>query len=340
MDLSTFGLSGGRRKTLVLLGAGASRGASFVSDLTQPLPPLDLDFFQQLARMDASAEGASLLQFVRSEYGHEVGLSMERFFSEADYTHRFHKDLNVDRGPLIRRYQQALDDFHSVLPRLLNLTTTSDCEHHKLLARLLNAEDCVLSFNYDLIMDRALRESANVRWDPDKNGYGFPLVSGGPTWCRHGRGHPVGTSITYLKMHGSLHWRRQTSTSVSLVANPTTVTTLKDSIIPPTWFKDLELFPFADVWKQARKKVRAARIMVVIGYSVPATDLFSRSLFKVEAGSKERRERLDLLVLVNPDPVARRAFLELIKGGVESKTRILEYDTLEQLANVLRRNSE
>jgi hypothetical protein len=50
MNLKDFGLSGGKRKTLVVLGAGASRGASFVNDETQVLPPLDLDFFQQVSR--------------------------------------------------------------------------------------------------------------------------------------------------------------------------------------------------------------------------------------------------------------------------------------------------
>ena len=58
----------------------------------------------------------------------------------------------------------------------------------------------------------------------------------------------------------------------------------------------------------------------------------------VEAGSKERREQLHLLVLVNPDERARRQFLDLTGGGVESSTRILEYCTLEELATVLARH--
>ena len=103
MQLSNFGIPGGALKTLILLGAGASRGASFATDESKPLPPLDLDFFQQLARLDSTDESRRLLEFVRSEYQHEVGLSMEQFFSEADYTNRFHQDLNVDRGRLVKR---------------------------------------------------------------------------------------------------------------------------------------------------------------------------------------------------------------------------------------------
>ena len=97
MNLSTFNGATTSRATVVLLGAGASRGASFV-DARFNLPPLDGDFFGQLSRLPASESARDLLQFVRDEYGNEVGVSMEKFFSEADYTTRFHDALRVDRG--------------------------------------------------------------------------------------------------------------------------------------------------------------------------------------------------------------------------------------------------
>lgn len=287
--------------------------------------------------MRDSEPGRRLLQFVRGEYQHELGLSMERFFSEADYTDRFHRELSVDRGRAVGRYQRALQSFHEVLPALLNATTNEACEYHERLAGLLHAQDCVISFNYDCVMDRALRDRANKRWDPDRGGYGFAVVSGAATWRRHSRGHPVNTSIRLLKMHGSLNWRRETSTSISLVSDPLAVTDLSKSIIPPTWFKNLTEFPYADVWKAARREVRSSRIIVVVGYSAPLTDLFSRSLLKVEAGSKDRRERLELLVLVNPDPPARRMFIELMRGGIEDTTRIVELERLCDLDALLRR---
>jgi len=339
MNLSDFGVSGGRRKTLVILGAGASRGARFVTDLTKPLPPLDLDFFQQLARMAECTESRRLLEFIRSEYQHEVGLSMEQFFSEADYTDRFHHDLNVDRGPLVGRYGRALDDFLSVLPRMLEQTTCGACSHHEAIASRLHVQDCIISFNYDCVMDRSLRDHANLRWDPEKLAYGFQVTSGAPSWRKHSQGRPSDSSIRLLKMHGSQNWRRRSADAWELVADTSTVASLKNVIIPPTWFKNLTVFPFDEVWKAARKEVRGSRIIVVIGYSVPQTDLFSRSLLKVEAGSKGKRERLDLLVLVNPDERARRLFIELIREGLEPSTRILEYRYLEDLAVVLNRNS-
>lgn len=342
MNLKAFGLPISKRKTLIILGAGASRGASFVSDESQVLPPLDRDFFQQLSRLRQTKEANRLLRFVRTEYGHEIGLSMEQFFSEADYTNRFHQDLNVDRGPTVKRYQKALNDFMKSLPILLERTTARNCLFHEALASRLHAQDCVISFNYDCLIDRALREEANRKWDPDDGSYGFTISGGGSHWKKHSRGRPVKLPIRLLKMHGSANWLRNVDSEnedpeVELAESTNKVKDLSSSIIPPTWFKDLQLFPFGEIWKAARKEVRTARAIIVIGYSVPETDLFTRSLFKVEAGSKEKREQLDLLVLVNPRQEPRRRFLDLVGGGVEPTTKILEYHTLVDLVNVVKR---
>lgn len=337
MKLQDFGVPGGSRKTLVVLGAGASRGASFVTNQVGVLPPLDCDFFQQLSRMHTCESAARLLEFVRSEYGHESGLSMEVFFSEADYTDRFHEELSVDRGPKVKRYQAALSDFYVSLAQLLNVSTSSPCDYHERLASQLHAEDSIISFNYDCIVDSALRERAGRRWDPDRQGYGFQVTDGATQWSHSSRGRAPQSSIRLLKMHGSANWNIE-SGSVSLLPHPAE-DTLANRIIPPTWFKNLQISPFTEVWKRARLAVRSARIIVVVGYSVPPTDLFSRSLFKVEAGSKEKREKLDLLVLVNPDSASRQTFTNLVKGALEPRTRILEYATLQELDEVLLTNS-
>jgi hypothetical protein len=338
MNLKDFGVPGGKNKTLIILGAGASRGASFVKDITKVLPPLDIDFFQHIARMTPNKTTKDLIEFIREEYGTESGLSMEHFFSEADYTNRFHQELNIDKGPLIKKYEKALNNFYQALPKLLNITTSDACEYHSLLASLLHTRDSVISFNYDCLMDTALKNNANKRWDPGKKGYGFDINSGSHFWRDHSRGRPVQESLKLLKMHGSLNWKKNDDDSISLVEDPKEVKDLSKSIVPPTWFKDLTIAPYNDIWKEARKQVRRSQIMVIIGYSVPATDLFSKSLLKVEAGSKIKREKLKLLILVNPDEAARSRFINLIKDGLELSTTILEYNTFEELHKVLIRN--
>lgn len=339
MDSRDFGLQHARRKTLLVLGAGASRGASFVKKEVGVLPALDVDFFQQISRLRDSEAASRLLEFVRMEYGHEAGLSMEQFFSEADYTDRFHSVLKVGPGPKIKRYQSALRDFYVVVGEVFGPPTNYPCTFHQRLARLLHTTDTVLTFNYDCIVDSALRVAGGKRWDPEREGYGFSPMQGSGDWRIHeGKGRPPKRSISLLKMHGSINWRIEDG-RVSLVgAEPAPDESLEGSVIPPTWFKDLTVSPFDAIWRKARIAVRSARIIVVVGYSVPPTDLFSRSLFKVEAGSKLREEKLDLLVLVNPNQEARRSFVELVRGGLEPRTRILELPRLQDLDDLLADN--
>ena len=335
MDLGPW--HGGRLKTLVILGAGASRGASFAAEKPGPLPPLDLDFFRQLQRLGSSGPVDQLLAFVRYEFGARLNISMEEFFSQAEYTDRFHSELKVDRGQRIRRYKKALDAFYESIPLLFaEAIGGSRCEYHERLARLLFTEDAVMSFNYDCIIDAALRDAVRVRWDPGKEGYGFALASGADHWRGpRGKGHPKG-SITLLKPHGSLNWTIK-GDRVALTAKPYQAASADGRIVPPTWFKRLQQDPYASVWKRARLEMRRCKALFVIGYSVPVTDLFSRALFKAEAGSKLKREKLDFLVLANPDRVARERFVDLVQGAIEPSTRILEFETFRDLVDSLDR---
>lgn len=346
MQLSDFEMEGTQRRTLVVLGAGATRGASYISNNSpSPLPPLDTDFFQQVARMSSGkktkSDAQKLLTFIHREFGNEINLSMEDFLSEVDYTDRFHEEFNIDPGPKVKKYQKALENFHRVLPDLLNQTTSGTCDYHEILAESLGTRDCVISYNYDCLIDRAIKNNTMKRWDPDRSGYGasggygFKPDSGSEHWRNHSTGKKVENTIRLLKLHGSMNWERTESGDIRLVNDLDNVSDLQGSIIPPTWFKSLETYPFKQIWKQARKEVRKARIIVVIGYSVPDTDLFSKSLFKVEAGSKRQREKLDLLCLVNPDPDARERFADVMAGGIEDDTTILQYDTFQELSRLL-----
>jgi len=333
MDLNEW--HGGRLKTLVILGAGASRAASFASENRSPLPPLDLDFFRQLQRLAPSRPVDHLLAFVRSEFGARLNVSMEEFFSQAEYTDRFHTQLKVDRGRRTGRYKKALEAFYESIPLLFDKAVGDGrCEHHQRLARMLFTDDAVISFNYDCIIDAALRDAARIRWDPGKEGYGFKVKAGAEQWRgRRGKGHPS-RSVTLLKPHGSLNWTVK-SNGVTLAAKPYQNVSAEGRIVPPTWFKRLEEHPYASVWKRARLEVRRCKALLVIGYSVPVTDLFSRALFKAEAGSKLKREKLEVLALANPDRAARERFVDLVSGAIEPSTRILEFDGFRELVDSL-----
>lgn len=336
MDLSVWG-GAERRKALIVLGAGASFGAQLGGGSFGARPPLDLGFFSELQKLSPTSEIEGLLEFVRQEFGPGLRLSMEEFFSQVEYTERFHQELKIDPGPRIKKYRRALDRFYAVLPQLFAAAIGDrTCPLHGQIAARLFVDDVVLSFNYDCLIDAALRDHANRRWDPERRGYGFEVEGGGAAWRRHtGKGAPFKSSVTLLKPHGSFNWRRSRRGTVTLEGQPYSIASARDRIIPPTWFKRLADNPFAEVWKRARAEIRACRALVVVGYSVPATDLFSRALFKAEVGAKEHRASLEFLVLVNPDSGARARFADLVSGGIEARTRILEFETLEAMVGSL-----
>lgn len=133
-----------------------------------------------------------------------------------------------------------------------------------------------------------------------------------------------------LKPHGSLNWNIDCNGRVSLEQNPYAIKTAKGRIIPPTWFKYPNEQPYKSVWENIRREIRGCSALVVIGYSMPPTDLFSRGLFKTDL------ESIKFLVAANPDHSDRRRFIDLIKDKIEESAPIVEFDNLKGLASSLK----
>ena len=82
MNLAELGL--GNPRSVVVLGAGASRGAAFASD-GRVAPPLDADFFEQVRRMPEGslmARDRELLQYVGAEFGLGEDPTLETLFTQ------------------------------------------------------------------------------------------------------------------------------------------------------------------------------------------------------------------------------------------------------------------
>lgn len=75
---------------------------------------------------------------------------------------------------------------------------------------------------------------------------------------------------------------------------------LQPLIITPVLYKhkDLENFPFNDLWRQAYEELLNCRKLVTIGYSFSSTDFVTKMLF-LDAFSENS---LDELIIVDPDP--------------------------------------
>lgn len=326
------GLGGKDRKTLVILGAGATRGASFVrSDTTVP-PPLDADFFQilQMSATGRRLEARELLDHVRANYGPALDVGLETVFNNLDAARVFHQEFTVGRGRRLQQPQRLIDQLRVVLPELLGETITADCDHHARLAKRLHVGDAVLSLNYDCVMDRALCQHAGFRFDPDRGGYAQKIASGAALWRRSGRGkRPPSGSVLMLKLHGSLNWS-DSSVPLKLRAPDVVYEPVAEGVIvPPLTNKPVTDEPFRSIWVSARTAVRTMRRLVVVGYSLPDADGLVRTLLTAELGSD-----LEEIILVDPSPQTRSRHTALFSRAAP-EAKVFAFPSFRQFATVL-----
>jgi hypothetical protein len=331
MDLTTFNYE--RRPTACfLLGAGASRGGSFVQSHSLRLPPMDADFFSVLrsSGLNVRPETKRLLEFVESEFG-SLDIRMESFYSQAYLHDQFVADIAKGRGRR-RRYQLALQHFRSLLPAVFaGAIGEQECDYHRRLAFALDSRDSVISFNYDCLIDRALARWSARKWEPS-SGYGFEIKSGLDDWKDHtgSRGRPFKQTIRLLKPHGSFNWRRTTKGNIALRSDEYEDRAADDLVIvPPLWQKSFEVDPYPSIWKQARSVLSSAKALFVIGYSMPETDVYTQATLRIDV------ETLDFLCVVNPDAESRHRVMRTLSGAVTSATHIVELGSLSDLAECI-----
>lgn len=267
---------------------------------------------------------------------------MEAFFTQLESLNEFYSSLKIDRGPRVRSYETHLGRFPEYLAsvfRSLRFVTGGrlDCDYHRKLAQSLRAGDAVVSFNYDCLMDSALKDVAGKSWDAAK-GYGVNVVNGAEDWHDHsGRGRAAKNSIKLFKVHGSLNWKRQGIPDGSIALRSEAYEDGKrapQEIVPPVWNKRIsEDAVLAEIWKNARNSLRIGPVLVVIGYSVPDTDLLSQVLLRV--ATSEGGKSLTHLITVNPDPRAHRKLQDVLRQALTSKSTVIELGSWAEFCKLL-----
>ena|SRR5216684_1420466 len=84
MNIDRIGFDG---KAVVILGAGATRGAEFVSKSRGALPPLDKDFFTQAQRLSTAKPKElieKLIKDVVTTFGNNFALTMEGYLTRLE----------------------------------------------------------------------------------------------------------------------------------------------------------------------------------------------------------------------------------------------------------------
>jgi hypothetical protein len=207
------------------------------------------------------------------------------------------------------------------------------CKHHNRLVRsIVRSRDEIISFNYDCLIDYTLKAHGDYKWN-SHFGYGFHLgsrgsnLTGDENWKPENE-CPREETVKLYKLHGSLHFDIHEDKKVKLKSRPYTkqIGQMKFTIIPPEYHKAYDEGVFKGLWSQAGLAVHRASSIVLIGYSLPPTDLHSTALLRVSV----KNESLRSLVVVNPDKEARQRAQSVLQRGITPKTRILVFDHLAE----------
>jgi hypothetical protein len=194
---------------VILLGAGASK--SYGASPTGQRMPIANDFFPTFFRLEAAANPwvlrDGLIHYLQTQKGITdtdaylaAGVDIEEIHSEiAVRLASVEKEAGgLDRIILSRPYNQLIFLFATTLNEIANGPVS---RNHVDLAKILQPDDVIVTFNWDTLMDRALTETDG--WTVD-SGYGVTPHG----VFRDGWSGPENRpSLNKLiKLHGSVNW--------------------------------------------------------------------------------------------------------------------------------------
>lgn len=177
-------------KKVIILGAGASK--SYEGSKTGVKMPIANDFFETFRKLDIAKNPwvliGELLHYI-SEMNNADILDFLNYNGDIETLHteiqeKLYQELqrkNFKLGPdnitVIKSYNQLIFLFISVINEIQN---GSISESHIALAKQLNDEDSIITFNWDTLMDRALKETSD--WNTDFGYFVSPVAIFRNTW--------------------------------------------------------------------------------------------------------------------------------------------------------------
>lgn len=180
-------------------------------------------------------------------------------------------------------------------------------------------KDTIISFNYDLVLEGAACAYNWKRSEQERNRFfnakyyiSFNTTFGNSNIVNENIHHYFvknspnsyfpsnevfqdnDTAIKFIKLHGSINWK--------------TVNSNKTFIVPPTWNKSDP--QTRKLWDIAYKEIMTAKRIIVLGYSLPETDLYVKSLLAL---ALNENKILQNIFFINPDEnIAKSACLSLL----------------------------
>jgi hypothetical protein len=340
---------------VIVLGAGATRGSDFGSaTYTNCDPPLNADFFTQLQRATDQKYRSLVREVVEDVvelFGSNFKLTLEDYFTQLEFLDEALGIASKSAGSLtsaeLRRKRGRL--LHAV-SAVLELSTDASirkggigCTLHRDLVAGLRPKDTIISFNYDCVVDHALRRHGDGKWSA-MYGYAFPRpkrVVGASHWNPTTPATSSAKTIYLLKLHGSLNWQLPHGPKTPDYDHKRPIKLKKRlhgqrgvphfTIIPPVWNKAAAAHPtFKVLWTDAERAIRRATEIAVVGFSFARTDLPVESLFRVALA--RRTKKLSTLVIANKSGRDRERTREVFAKPLEDKTVVRQYDDFEAFA--------
>ena len=328
------------KKTVFILGAGATRGAFPYVRVNgkKILAPLNGDFFRVVEAYvrahDDDGRARARYNRIRKVFREEFPtrgkwpIPMEDAFSLL-YVSKDFPEIYGRRG---RRRQagtrQEIGDFLRLTFGILSdiELRAPNANLYKDLVSRLEPEDTIITLNYDTLLDSAL---INAGWDPAK-GYG---LMGGNRKIKWTRKRPVPSpglsKVRLLKLHGSLNWYVRGSignlskifagkpSKVIISERPRTNEFKKfvRQIIPPIFGKFFGHEHWRTLWKSAYEALGESDVLVTVGCSLVDSDFHLTGMLSNALMKRKRSDRpFSKVVAVDRGLKTRRKWLRLVRG--------------------------
>jgi len=349
---------------LIVLGAGATRGASFVNCADLPIPPpLDGDFFDLLPRLVSRFDQQfvnTVTTFRDKLFGHNAKVSMEEYFSTitqfkniVDLTGR----SQIPSDEIDKCQAHFIECLQALFAKSLTIDSTPlQCAYHRSLVENLTIDDCIISFNYDCLIDYSLVEFGSHCWNPH---FGYPVSddikeqrkpNNYHVWEAKKQEITKHNSCRLLKLHGSLNFHFGFGDKFGLQPDAYTRYHLSEShcdhtshsydcyndgpliLIPPVLNKEIRAVALRGFWQEAARQLAQTDSIIIIGYSFPPTDFLATALFRSNLVGRE----LDNLVIVNPCSSTTDRIRQLFSIVTSNDTRVQTPKTLQEFSSMPR----
>jgi len=291
-------------KTYVL-GAGASLHAGY---------PLTRDLWLRFTER-ASTSLPALKEQVEERLGPEKDI--EKIFTALEAIRN--RTCGIDRATVAMLISELT---HELCEFFRECRVKSAKEYGVFSEECVQVDDVVITFNYDVSLDRELRRTG--KWDIS-SGYGFPILDG------------PRSQVTLLKLHGSTNWRGSIFDGSKGSGAHNWSALGGRPVIPPEEFeflgyhglKDLQfsngsisamIMPTRNkafhvhtsfglewksfwemIWSQAAVALERSDEVLFLGYSLPAADTAARELLLKHVG---RNKKVTVACLADSNRIA------------------------------------